>query len=95
MHGDKAAAAGCRLVVVMPWFCFDDWAEQSFNIMGMCNVMAEILLSRYDLFGSANRLTHLTTNLSATEIEDVYGGRVRSRTQEMFNVVAFGGRVKR
>ena len=41
-----------------------------------CNVMAEILLSRYDLFISKKVLTHITTNLSATEIETHYGNRV-------------------
>ena len=51
--------------------------------------MAEILLSRYDLFVSKGIPTHLTTNLSASEIEDKYGNRVRSRMREMFNLVAF------
>ena len=54
-----------------------------------CNVMAEILLSRYDLFISHNMLTHITTNLSASEIEEVYGQRVRSRLREIINLVSF------
>ncbi|KOH43509.1 ATPase [Sunxiuqinia dokdonensis] len=51
--------------------------------------MAEILLARYDLFVSKRMLTHLTTNLSASELETIYGNRIRSRMREMFNLVAF------
>ncbi len=51
--------------------------------------MAEILLSRYDLFVRNGILTHITTNLSASELELLYGSRVRSRLREMFNLVAF------
>ena len=51
--------------------------------------MAEILLSRYDIFVSKKILTHITTNLSASEIEAIYGNRVRSRLRAMFNLIAF------
>jgi len=51
--------------------------------------MAEILLSRYDMFIQKGILTHITTNLSAPELESMYGSRVRSRMREMFNLVAF------
>ena len=72
-------------------FCFDDLGiEQPQKYFGNeCNVMAEILLSRYDLFVSKEILTHATTNLSATELESKYGNRLRSRMREMFNLVAF------
>lgn len=72
-------------------FCFDDLGtESTLKYFGNeCNVMAEILLSRYDLFVSQKLITHLTTNLSAGEIEEIYGNRVRSRMREMFNLVAF------
>ena len=71
--------------------CFDDLGtENNLKYFGNeCNVMAEILLSRYDLFISKKLQTHITTNLSATEIENQYGNRVRSRMREMFNLVAF------
>jgi hypothetical protein len=73
-------------------YCFDDLGtENSLKYFGNeCNVMAEVLLSRYDLFVSRQRVTHLTTNLSASEIEDTYGNRIRSRMREMFNQVSFG-----
>jgi hypothetical protein len=72
-------------------YCFDDLgAEQSLKYYGNeCNVMGEILLSRYDLFVSQNMITHLTTNLSASEIENGYGNRIRSRLREMFNLLSF------
>jgi hypothetical protein len=72
-------------------YCFDDLgAEQSLKYYGNeCNIMAEILLSRYDQFISQDMLTHITTNLSASEIENAYGSRVRSRMREMFNLLHF------
>ena len=74
-------------------YCFDDLgAEQSLKYYGnKCNVMAEILLSRYDLFISNDMVTHATTNLAAVEIEAAYGNRVRSRLREMFNLISFNG----
>lgn len=53
------------------------------------NVMAEILLSRYDMYTQNGFTTHITTNLSATELEDAYGNRVRSRLRSMCNLIAF------
>ena len=72
-------------------FCFDDLGlENIMNYYGnQCSVMAEILLSRYDLFHSFDMITHLTTNLNSQEIQDMYGLRVRSRCREMFNLVSF------
>ena len=72
-------------------FCFDDLGtEKNLKYFGNeCNVLGEILLSRYDLFIRDGRLTHLTTNLNADEIEASYGSRVRSRMRGMFNLVGF------
>jgi DNA replication protein DnaC len=71
--------------------CFDDLGiENNIKYYGNeCNVMAEILLSRYDLFISKNIHTHITPNLSATEIESAYGNRVRSRLRSMVNLISF------
>lgn len=71
--------------------CFDDLGiENNLKYFGNeCNVIAEILLSRYDLFTSKQIKTHITTNLSATEIENQYGNRVRSRLRELCNLIAF------
>ncbi len=73
------------------FFCFDDLGVEP---MGRhygqdCNVMGEILLSRYELFLKSKLKTHATTNLNAAELEERYGNRVRSRMREMFNLIAF------
>jgi len=71
--------------------CFDDLGtEKNLKYFGNeCNVMAEIILSRYDIFISKKIYTHITTNLSASEIETAYGNRVRSRMRNMLNLIAF------
>lgn len=77
-------------------YCFDDLGtENNLKYFGNeCNVMSEIILSRYDLFISRKLQTHITTNLSASEIEKQYGNRVRSRLREMVNLVAFSREVE-
>jgi DNA replication protein DnaC len=72
-------------------YCFDDLGtENNLKFYGNeCNVMAEILLSRYDLFVSRQMITHITTNLNSSEIESLYGIRVRSRMRKMFNLISF------
>jgi DNA replication protein DnaC len=72
-------------------YCFDDLGtENNIKYYGNeCNVMAEILLSRYDIFTTKKIQTHITTNLSASEIETHYGNRVRSRMRELCNLIAF------
>ena len=72
-------------------YCFDDLGvETNLKYYGNeCNVMAEIILSRYDIFISKQVITHITSNLSASEIETTYGNRVRSRLRAMLNLIAF------
>ena len=72
-------------------YCFDDLgAEQNIKHYGNdLNVMAEILLSRYEDFVQNHSVTHITTNLSASEIEAHYGNRLRSRMRQMFNLITF------
>ncbi len=77
------------------FYCFDDLGvEPAGRHFGKdCNVMGEILLSRYDLFCHPERSrrvkTHCTTNLNAKELEERYGNRVRSRMRQLFNLIAF------
>lgn len=73
------------------FYCFDDLSvEPSGRHYGKdCNVMGEILLSRYDLFLKSKIKTHCTTNLNAQELEERYGNRVRSRMRQLFNLIAF------
>lgn len=73
------------------YFCFDDLGVEPIgrHFGKDCNVMGEVLLSRYELFVHHNVRTHCTTNLNAQELEERYGKRVRSRMRQMFNLVAF------
>ena len=77
-------------------YCFDDLGiENNLKYYGNeCNVMAEVLLSRYDIFISKKIPTHVTTNLSASEIEAHYGLRVRSRLRELVNLISFDKNTK-
>ncbi|MCM4156147.1 ATPase [Gramella sp. AN32] len=73
------------------FFCFDDMGIEPIgrHYGRDCNVIGEILISRYELFLQTNLKTHGTTNLSAIEIEDMYGSRVRSRMKKLFNLIDF------
>jgi DNA replication protein DnaC len=73
------------------YYCFDDLGvETTGRHFGKdCNVMGEILLSRYELFLKHNIKTHATTNLNAQELEERYGNRVRSRMRQQFNLIGF------
>jgi energy-coupling factor transporter ATP-binding protein EcfA2 len=73
------------------FYCFDDLGiEPSGRFFAQeCNVMGEILLSRYELFVKHKIKTHVTTNMNSEEIEERYGPRVRSRMRSMFNLIAF------
>lgn len=73
------------------YFCFDDLGVEPLGrFFGQdCNVLGEILLSRHDLMLSKKIKTHVTTNLKATELEERYGQRVRSRMKNLFNLVTF------
>ena len=73
------------------YFCFDDLGvEPMGRYYGQdCNVMGEVLLSRYELFVNHKVKTHATTNLNADELEGRYGNRVRSRMRQLFNLIAF------
>ncbi len=77
--------------------CFDDLGlEENHKYYGNeTNVMAEILLDRYEKFKNLGILTMATTNLNATELEEIYGNRVRSRLREMFNQISLVGSDKR
>jgi len=72
-------------------YCFDDLGlEPEHRRFGNdCNVMAEIILDRYDQMKQYGMLTHMTSNLNAEELEQHYGQRVRSRFKEMFNLISF------
>lgn len=72
-------------------YCFDDLGTEtsvSKHYGKQKNVMAEILLNRYDL-GLDFRSTHITTNLSVYELTEVYGTRVLDRIKQAYNIICF------
>ena len=75
------------------FYCFDDLGIEPLgrHYGKDCNVLGEVLLSRYELFLQTKTKikTHATTNLNAEELEERYGNRVRSRMRELFNLIAF------
>jgi DNA replication protein DnaC len=76
--------------------CFDDLGTENVkkNFGNASNVMEQIILNRYDN-GVPFYFTHLTTNLTVDEIEQMYGTRVRSRMREMFNMIVLTGNDRR
>jgi DNA replication protein DnaC len=70
-------------------------AEQQIKHFGNdCNVMTEVLISRYEQFVENHSNTHLTSNLSVSEIENNYGNRLRSRMRAMINLITFDKETK-
>jgi hypothetical protein len=72
-------------------YCFDDLgAEQQIkHFLNDCNVISEVLISRYEQFIENNSITHLTSNLAVSEIEMLHGNCMRSRMRNMFNPITF------
>jgi len=71
--------------------CIDDLGTEQPYYLHMGNKaapIAEIITARYDL---APQLTHMTTNLSRSEIMERYGARVFSRIMQNFNLVVLTG----
>lgn len=70
--------------------CFDDLGEEKSkkHFGNESNVMEDILLARYQR-KELWKFTHITTNLTVEQIEEIYGARVRSRMREMFIAVDF------
>lgn len=79
---------------------FDDLGTEDIpvNYFGnTTNVMASILLNRYD-YKHLFKYTHITTNLPKTgskSLEEYYGTRVMDRIQEMMNIVVLNGKSRR
>ncbi|MBY0435097.1 MAG: ATPase [Cyclobacteriaceae bacterium] len=72
-------------------YCFDDLGleKEAVYYGNQCDVMKEVILSRYDLFESIGMLTHFTTNLTPEQLEIRYGENIASRLEAMVNFVEF------
>lgn len=77
--------------------CFDDLGteRQGRRFGDSANVMEQIILNRYDNTDAPWSYSHITTNLTADEIEEMYGTRVRSRMREMYNLITLNGSDRR
>lgn len=77
--------------------CFDDLGTETSPSKAYGeekNVLAEILMNRYENPVLSFNQTHVTTNLSAHDIATKYGTRIRDRFREMFNVINFPNEAK-
>lgn len=72
--------------------CLDDMGNEDIkNSYGnKKNLIAELIEIRY-LEKQYGQCFHATTNLTADQIEQYYGGRVRSRIREIFNFIELPG----
>ena len=69
---------------------FDDIGleESNANLYGnKSNVIAEIILDRYNCFQDCGMKTHTSTNLTIEELIALYGMRFADRAKEMFNII--------
>ena len=80
-------------------YMFDDLgAENEANntyVFGKEDIFIKILEARYDAFISKGTITHITSNLSMSQISDRYGKRVEDRFYEMFNFIEIKGESRR
>jgi DNA replication protein DnaC len=71
--------------------CFDDLGRETIPSKRYGeekNVMAEVLMNRYDRKMNY-RYTHITTNLNGEQLINLYGDRLNDRLVEMCNVIVF------
>jgi DNA replication protein DnaC len=76
--------------------CFDDLGTEAEaglkqHFGNKKNVLGDIILNYYDTNSSKEFRMHFTTNLSTDQIEEIYGGRARSRLREMCNLISLEG----
>jgi len=76
--------------------CFSDVGTEDIknNFGNKSNVLADIFFNRYKN-NLPRILTHAETNLSAEQIGEFYGQRIRSRFAEMFNWIVVSGNDRR
>ena len=73
---------------------FDDLGAEETTVQDYGNklcIMNYILTERHKGYPSVK--THVTTNLTRSQVDDYYGGRLESRMYEMFNIIKLGGSV--
>jgi len=53
------------------------------------------LMKRYDIFQEHRKLTHVTSNYSPLQLENIYSTRIVDRFKEMFNIIHIKGSSRR
>jgi predicted ATPase len=94
---EKYTKKNCRNSIPNIW-CFDDLGLEGTvaKYFGSeTNIMADILYHRYNLWSHFRIPTFITTNLLPSQIEELYGDRLRSRFHEMFNDIVLDGKDRR
>jgi len=74
---------------------FDDLGEEETTVMDYGNkvcIMAYIISERYKGLKDGC-ITHITTNMTRSQINDTYGGRIESRMNSMFNIITLGSKI--
>lgn len=76
--------------------CIDDLGTEDIKIHygNRKNVVGDLIEQRYAA-GNCGVFLHATTNLTADQLKDFYGGRVVDRMREIFNFIEFTGESKR
>lgn len=94
-HPQQISANGNAFGHKFLGICFDDLGTEPLSkYYGKdTNVMAEVILNRYDRELPFN-MTHITTNMTVDEIGKRYGTRVTDRMREMFNLIEFPTKAK-
>lgn len=77
--------------------CIDDLGTDTIkNAWGnKCDVLATILINRYENKSLPWYMTHVTTNLGAKDLSERYGPRVWDRVKQMFNIIQMPGGSRR
>jgi hypothetical protein len=76
--------------------CIDDLGTEDLKIHfgNRKNVIGDVIEKRY-FCKHVGVLFHATTNLTAEQLKDFYGGRVVSRMREIFNFIELPGEDRR
>ncbi|MBK3518250.1 ATP-binding protein [Carboxylicivirga marina] len=70
-------------------YCFDDVGQERpiHYFENECDVLKEIVLSRYDHYLKKGMVTHLLTEFTPDELGQRYGKRFQRRIEEMCNII--------
>lgn len=78
--------------------CFDELGREPVPVKHFgtdLNVFQHVLHIRYSLWQESGLKTLVTTNLTSSKVEELYGDYIRDRRKEMFNIVAVTGDSRR